>query len=183
LQTGVAVWFTGLSGAGKSTISEAVAERLRKRQIPVEILDGDVMRQKLAPDLGFSKQDRYANIARAAYVAQLLVKNGILVLAPFISPYRDMREYVRREIGSFVEVYVKCSLEECIRRDVKGLYQKALSGEIAAFTGISDPFEEPEHPDLVLETDRETVEQSADKVVEYLLQKGWISADGKKWHA
>lgn len=174
LQTGVAVWFTGLSGAGKSTISRKVEEELKIRLVKVEVLDGDVMRQKLAPDLGFSKQDRFANIVRAAYVAQLLVRNDIVVLAPFISPYRQMREYCRREIGPFVEVYVKCSLEECIRRDVKGLYQLALNGKIKEFTGISDPFEEPLDPDLILETDRETVEESAEKVIQLLERRGFI---------
>ncbi|MGC8834226.1 MAG: adenylyl-sulfate kinase, partial [Armatimonadota bacterium] len=140
---GFTVWFTGLSGAGKTTISQLVAEEIRRRGRNVEILDGDVVRTHLSKGLGFSKEDRDTNIRRIAFVCKLLTRNGVAVIAAAISPYRDVREEARREIGNFVEVYVRCPLEVCIQRDVKGLYQKALRGEIPNFTGISDPYEEP----------------------------------------
>lgn len=176
MSNGATVWLTGLSGAGKTTICRLVEEKLASAGIPVERLDGDVVRQQLCADLGFSREDRFRNIERVAYVAKLLTRNGVIVLASFISPYRSMRDYVRREIDSFIEVYMKCSLEECIRRDVKGLYRKAINGELAHFTGISDPYEAPEHPDLVVDTERETAEASAAKVVEYLIAGGYIDA-------
>ncbi|WP_407669437.1 adenylyl-sulfate kinase [Paenibacillus ehimensis] len=171
---GATVWFTGLSGAGKTTVCRLVEEKLASAGIPVERLDGDVVRQQLCADLGFSREDRFRNIERVTYVAKLLTRNRVIVLASFISPHRSMRDYVRREIAPFIEVYVKCSLEECIRRDGKGLYRKAINGEIAHFTGISDPYEEPEQPELVVDTERETEDASATKVVEYLVARGYI---------
>jgi adenylylsulfate kinase len=174
LQKGVTVWFTGLSGSGKTTISQIVAKELQNRKIKYEVLDGDVIRQQLTADLGFSKEDRQKNIERVSFVAKLLTRNDVIVLASFISPYRQMRDYARQEIGSFIEVYVKCSVQECTRRDVKGLYQKALNEEIPKFTGISDPFEEPNQPELIVNTEQETAEQSARKVIDYLKQNNYI---------
>lgn len=179
MQKGVTVWLTGLSGAGKTTISRLVEDRLKKSGIKVEVLDGDVIRQYLTVDLGFSKEDRQKNIERAAFVAKLLTRNDVIVLASFISPYRQMREFCRHEIGSFIEVFVKCPLKECIRRDVKGLYKKALHAEIGYFTGISDPYEEPENPDIVVETNRETPEESSAKILDYLVQHRYVTVKKK----
>jgi adenylylsulfate kinase len=174
LQKGITVWFTGLSGAGKTTISKLVETELKKSKLKVEALDGDIVRQHLTADLGFSKEDRQKNIERVVFVAKLLTRNDIIVLASFITPYQQMRDYCRREIGSLVEVYVKCPLEKCIQRDVKGLYKKALNGEIRGFTGISDSFEEPINPEIIVETDQETAKESAAKVLAYLKQHRYI---------
>jgi adenylylsulfate kinase len=174
LQKGVTVWFTGLSGAGKTTISGLVEAELRQSGKKVEALDGDVVRRNLTADLGFSKEDRFTNIQRVAYVAKLLTRNDIIVLASFISPYQEMRDYCRKEIGSFIEVFVKCPLEECISRDVKGLYKKALKGEISHFTGITDHFEEPMNPDVVVETGVETPQESAAIIMAYLARNHYV---------
>ncbi|WP_410514161.1 adenylyl-sulfate kinase [Paenibacillus sp. BR2-3] len=174
MQKGVTLWFTGLSGAGKTTVCLEVGRLLKLRGLKVELLDGDKMREQLNAGLGFSKDDRRKNVATAAYVARLLTRNGVIVLASFVSPYKSMRESARASIGSFAEVYVRCPLEECARRDVKGLYKKAFSGEIQHFTGVSDPFEDPEFPELVLYTDQETINQSAARVMEYLKTNGFI---------
>ncbi|MBC7350625.1 MAG: adenylyl-sulfate kinase [Candidatus Aminicenantes bacterium] len=173
-QRGFTLWFTGLPCSGKSAIADRVAEILRSHNLKVERLDGDVVRKSLCRDLGFSKKDRDENIRRVAFVAKLLTRNGVAVLTSFISPYREIRAEARREIGEFIEVYVKCPLEVCMSRDVKGMYQKAIRGEIKEFTGISDPYEEPLNPELMLETDRETLEESARKVVDYLKNSGYI---------
>lgn len=138
------------------------------------MLDGDVVRRHLTADLGYSREDRQKNIERAVYVAKLLTRNDVIVLASFISPYQQMRNYCREEIGSFIEVFIKCSLEECIRRDVKGLYKKALNGEIKHFTGITDPFEEPQSPEMIIETDRVTPEESAAKIIAFLEEHRYI---------
>lgn len=177
MQKGVTVWLTGLSGAGKTTISRLVEAELQKKKIKVETLDGDIFRKNFASDLGFSKGERQKNIERASFIAKLLTRNDVIVLASFISPYRQIRDFCRGEIGNYVEVYVKCPIEECIRRDVKGLYQKALNGEIQNFTGISDPFEEPEKPELVLETNRESAEECASKILNYLKQHRYLEID------
>ncbi|MFC5468834.1 adenylyl-sulfate kinase [Cohnella suwonensis] len=174
MRNGITLWFTGLSGAGKSTVSEAVEAILKQRNVKVERLDGDDLRHYLPSNLGFTKEDREKNVRLAAFIAKLLTRNGVIVLASFISPYRQMRENCRQEIGAMKEIYVKCPLQECIRRDVKGLYHKALSGEIQSFTGISDPYEEPLQPDLVLETDLETTEKSAARIIAYLERDGVI---------
>lgn len=171
---GFTVWFTGLSGAGKTTISQLVAEEIRRRGRNVEILDGDVVRTHLSKGLGFSKEDRDTNIRRIAFVCKLLTRNGVAVIAAAISPYRDVREEARREIGNFVEVYVRCPLEVCIQRDVKGLYQKALRGEIPNFTGVSDPYEEPLAPEVVLDTHLQSPEESARKVIAKLEELGYL---------
>jgi len=167
-QKGFTLWFTGLSGSGKSTVADAVEKELRGRGLKVELLDGDVVRQSLSRDLGFSKEDRDKNIERVTFVAKLLSRNGVATLVSFISPYKEKRDAARKEVENFVEVYVKCPVEECIKRDVKGHYKKALNGEIQNFTGVSDPYEEPENPEILLETDRETLGESVQKVLSKL---------------
>jgi len=174
LARGFTLWFTGLSGAGKSTLAVAVSEELRGRGISVEVLDGDEVRQNLSKGLGFSREDRDTNIRRIGYVAKLLARNGVAVITAAISPFRAIRDEVRQEIGAFVEVYVKASLDECIRRDTKGLYARALAGEIPQFTGVSDPYEEPLSPELVIDTERETVSESAARVIDCLLELGHL---------
>jgi len=171
-QKGVTVWFTGLPSSGKSAVADRLDEILKERGYRAERLDGDIVRKELARDLGFSKSDRFENIRRVTFVAKLLTRNDVCVLTSFISPYREMRDHARREIGSFLEVYVKCPLEVCIRRDVRGMYKLALEGKIKNFTGVSDPYEEPLNPDLVLETDKETLDQSVAKVLGRLKELG-----------
>lgn len=171
---GFTLWFTGLSGAGKSTLAQAIGEILRSRGRYLEILDGDEVRENLSRGLGFSKEDRDTNIRRIGYVCHLLSRNGVIAISAAISPYRAIRDENRRRIGDFIEIFVKCPLEEVIKRDVKGLYKKALSGEIKNFTGVSDPYEEPANPEVVVETDSESVEESADKILRYLEEKQWI---------
>jgi len=171
---GFTLWLTGLSGAGKSTLATALADELRRGGVRVETLDGDEVRQNLSKGLGFSREDRDTNIRRIGYVAKLLTRNGVVVISAAISPYRAVRNDVRREIGAFVEVHVKASLEECIRRDTKGLYARALAGEIAQFTGVSDPYEEPLAPELVIDTEREDVATSATRVIDRLLELDYL---------
>jgi len=178
LARGFTLWLTGLSGAGKSTLAAAVSKELRDRGIPVEVLDGDEVRQNLSKGLGFSREDRDTNIRRIGYVAKLLARNGVAVITAAISPYRAIRDEVREEIGAFVEVYVKASLDECIRRDTKGLYARALAGEIPQFTGVSDPYEEPLAAELVIDTEREEVADSASRVVDRLLELGHLRSLG-----
>ncbi len=175
MQKGFTLWFTGLSGAGKTTISTIVEQQLRGRGLNVEALDGDVVRTHLSKGLGFSKEDRDTNILRIAFVCKLLTRNGVATLASAISPYREIRDQARSEIGNFIEVYVKCSLEECVKRDVKGLYEKALRGEIANFTGVSDPYEEPLNPELVIDTCTESPEESASRVIGCLHDLGYLA--------
>ena len=171
---GFTIWFTGLSGAGKSTLAEALAPVLKERGHKVEILDGDVVRTNLSKGLGFSKEDRDTNILRIGFVAHLLSRNGVAVITAAISPYADIRNQNRELIGDFIEVYAKCSIEELTRRDVKGLYEKALRGEIQNFTGISDPYEAPENPEVVVDTEKESVEESLGKILAHLEAKGYI---------
>ena len=174
-QQGFTVWFTGLSGAGKTTISDAIEPVLRERGITkLEKLDGDVVRTHLSKGLGFSKEDRDTNIRRIGWVAEVLTRNGVCVLASAISPYRDIRDEVRRNVGNFIEIYVKCSIPELTRRDVKGLYQKAINGEIKNFTGISDPYEEPLNADVVVDTEAEELAESVAKVLARLEEKGYL---------
>jgi adenylylsulfate kinase len=168
IQDGITVWFTGLSGAGKSTIATELAKILRRQGHKVEVLDGDIVRKSLTRDLGYSRADRDENIRRIGFVADLLTRNGVIVLVSVISPYRDVREEVRHQIGNFIEVYVKAPLEVCEQRDVKGLYKKARAGEIRGFTGIDDPYEPPLHPQIECLTDRETVAESVVKVMDKL---------------
>jgi adenylylsulfate kinase len=169
------VWFTGIPCCGKTTIADQVAIVLKKKDYTVERLDGDVVRQGLTSDLGFSKKDRDENIRRATFVAKMLTRNNVIVLATFVSPYREQRRNAREEIERFVEVYVRCPVEICMKRDVKGMYQKALGGKIKHFTGVDDPYEEPEHPELILNTDTETIEESVKKVLHTIKELGYIT--------
>jgi adenylylsulfate kinase len=162
---GVTVWFTGLSGAGKSTITDALANKLRAEGYPLEVLDGDIVRTNLTKGLGFSKADRDENIRRIGFVSHLLTRNGVIVLVSAISPYREMREEVRDRIGDFIEVYVSAPLDVCEGRDVKGLYKRARAGEIKGFTGIDDPYEPPLNPEINCQTHQETLEESVAKVM------------------
>ncbi len=173
-QRGFTAWFTGLPCSGKTTIADVVAERLKERGYKVERLDGDIVRKGLTSDLGFSKEDRDENIKRVTFVAKLLTRNGVAVLATFVSPYRARRAKTREEIGEFFEVYTRTSVEVCIDRDVKGMYKKALAGEISNFTGVDDPYEEPLDPELALDTDKESIEESVGKVLDKLAEMGYI---------
>jgi adenylylsulfate kinase len=164
-EQGLTVWLTGLSGAGKTTIASRLADELRRQGHRVEVLDGDVIRENLSKGLGFSKADRDTNIRRIGFVAELLTRNGVVVVVAAISPYRSVRDEVRGSVGRFLEVYVRCPLDELVRRDVKGLYRRALTGEIPNFTGVSDPYEEPAAPEVVVDSSVETVEQSLQKVL------------------
>jgi adenylyl-sulfate kinase len=175
---GFTLWLTGLSGAGKSTLAENLTPLLRERGVKVEVLDGDEIRTNLSKGLGFSKEDRDTNIRRIGFVSRLLARNGVGVITAAISPYRDIRDEVRTktiEDGAvFVEVFVKCSIEVLAERDVKGLYKKALAGEIKQFTGVSDPYEEPLNPDVVVDTATETIEASLAKILWELEQRALI---------
>ncbi|HEX2435846.1 MAG TPA: adenylyl-sulfate kinase [Solirubrobacterales bacterium] len=178
-EQGFTLWFTGLSGSGKTTITHIVRDELEARGSKVEILDGDIVRQNLSKGLGFSKEDRDTNIRRVAFVADLLSRNGVPVITAAISPYREIRDEARAQMdGRFIEAYVKASVEECERRDVKGLYAKARSGEIKEFTGVSDPYEAPENPELVLDTESETPEESAGRIIAYLEDHRFIAPKG-----
>jgi adenylyl-sulfate kinase len=180
IEKGFTLWFTGLSGAGKSTLSVPVATRLRDAKIKVEILDGDEVRTHLSKGLGFSKEDRDTNIRRIGFVAELLSKHGVVAITAAISPYREIRDEVRGKItrhgAGFCEVYVECPIEVLAERDVKGLYKKALAGEVKNFTGVSDPYEPPVNPEVVVRSDRETVDQSVDKIVATLKKLGYVPA-------
>ena len=168
---GFVLWFTGLSGAGKSELATRVARKLEEKNKYVEILDGDVVRQSLTKDLGFSEADRKTNLERVTYVAKLLSRNGVATLVSFISPYISSREAAKNETTNFIEVFVKCPVEVCIERDTKGLYKKAIAGEIEKFTGISHPYEEPPNPDVLVETHKETPEESVEVILNYLREK------------
>ncbi len=171
---GFTIWFTGLSGSGKTTLSRSVAEELLERGLKVEVLDGDVVRENLSKGLGFSKEDRDINIRRIGFVCNLLTRNDVCAIGAAISPYRAIRNENRKLIGKYVEVYCKCPIEVLINRDPKGLYAKAIKGEIENFTGISDPYEEPEDAEIVCETDKETVDESIAKILKTLEILGYI---------
>jgi adenylylsulfate kinase len=171
---GTTIWFTGLSGAGKSTISNIVVERLRAAGRPVELLDGDVVRTNLSAGLGFSKEDRDANVRRIGWVCELLNRHGVDAVVAAISPYRGARDAVRSRVPRFVEVHADCPLDILTARDPKGLYKKALAGEIAHFTGVSDPYEPPLNPEVTCPTDRETPEASAARVLAALESRGYL---------
>ena len=173
---GVTIWLTGLSGAGKSTIAGRLRDELAARGRPVEILDGDEVRTHLSAGLGFSRADRDTNIARIAYVAKLLTRNGVVAITAAISPYAAAREAARAAIGDFVEVYVRCPLDELARRDVKGLYARAQRGEIAHFTGVTDPYEEPAAPDVIVDSRDQSVAQSVAAILEHLERSGYLGA-------
>jgi adenylylsulfate kinase len=172
---GFTVWFTGLPCCGKTTVADRVAVLLREKGYRVERLDGDIVRQGLTNDLGFSRKDRDENIRRIAFVANMLSRNDVIVLATFVSPYQEARRDARRKIGRFVEVYVRCPVEICMKRDVKGMYKKAIEGKITHFTGVDDPYEEPEHPELILDSDKESVDESVQKVLQTLVKLYYIS--------
>jgi len=171
---GFTVWFTGLASSGKSTIARLVADELRKRLAAVELLSGSEFRQNLSHGLGYSREDRIANIRRIGYVAKLLTRNGVAVVTTSISPYRAIRDECRRMIGRFVEVYVDCPIDVCEARDTKGLYQRARRGEIESFTGISDPYEPPLEPEVVCRSAEESPQECAARVIAYLESVGWI---------
>ncbi|MFL5662793.1 MAG: adenylyl-sulfate kinase [Ktedonobacteraceae bacterium] len=175
--TGFTIWFTGLSGSGKSTLSEIIEERLKARGRNVEILDGDIVRTHLSKGLGFSREDRDTNIKRIAFVCGLLTRNGVICISAAIAPYSEAREWARHEIKNFVEVYVKCPIEVCRQRDVKGLYKLVDEGKIKNFTGVDDPYEEPEHPELVIRTDKESIEESVERIFAKLVELGYLEAE------
>jgi adenylylsulfate kinase len=178
MRKGFTLWFTGLSGAGKSTLSAPVAASLAESGYRVEVLDGDEVRTHLSKGLGFSKEDRDTNIRRIGWVAKTLSKHGIVAITAAISPYRDVRAEVRQSIekagAGFVEIFVKCPIEVLAERDVKGLYKKAIAGEIPHFTGVSDPYEEPTNPDVVVDSSKETVEESTKKIMSKLKELGYL---------
>lgn len=172
---GCTIWFTGLSGAGKSTITNALVPMLIEHGCKVEVLDGDVVRTHLSKGLGFSKEDRDTNIRRIGFVCHLLTRNGVFAIAAAISPYKNIRDENRALIKNFVEVFVNASVDTCMQRDVKGLYKKAIAGEIKEFTGISDPYEPPDNPEVVCYTERETPAESALKIVHKLEELGYLT--------
>ncbi len=168
-EQGFCLWFTGLSGSGKTTITTHLVKELRRRGSKLEVLDGDIVRENLSKGLGFSKEDRDTNIRRIAFVADLLSRNDVPVITAAISPYREIRDEARKRMGErFIEIYTQAPLEVCEERDVKGLYAKARSGEIKEFTGISDPYEPPENPEILIETDKQSAEESAQQILDYL---------------
>ena len=174
---GFTLWFTGLPCSGKSTLAQLVAKELQRRGRGVEVLDGDVIRTHLTKGLGYSKEDRDENIRRIGFVCHLLSKHGAVVIAAAISPYRAIRDEVRSTIENFIEVYVNTPLEVCVERDVKGMYKKALAGEMKGFTGVDDPYEAPLNPELVIETDKEAPEVSAARILRVLEQRGLVDSD------
>ena|SRR5579872_1324199 len=178
MSEGFTLWFTGLSGAGKSTLANLLVPELRQRGHRVEVLDGDEVRTNLSKGLGFSKEDRDTNIRRIGYVCKLLARNGVIAISAAISPYREIRDEIRAQHDRFFEVYVKCPLDTLVERDVKGLYRKAMKGEISNFTGVSDPYEEPFNPDLVIESSRELPEQSLERLLQRLEQGNFIFGKG-----
>lgn len=177
INKGFVVWLTGLSGSGKTTIGRVLQQLLRDKGYKVELLDGDEVRRNLSPELGFSKQDREIHAKRVVYISKLLARNGVIAIVSLISPYRSFRAYAREELKDFVEVYVKCSIDTCIKRDPKCLYKKALNGEIADMTGIQDPYEEPLNPEVIVDTDRQSIDECVNVVINTLLRLGYISDD------
>ncbi len=173
MDKGCVVWLTGIPGAGKTTLARKIASILRRKGYKVEVLDGDEVRKWLSPEAGFTREDRERHLRRVIYVSKLLARNGVIVLAAFVSPYRSIRRLAREIIGDFIEVYVKCSLETAIKRDPKGLYKKALRGEISHFTGIDDPYEEPENPEVIVDTDKESINEGVIKILRKMIEKGY----------
>ena len=172
--TGCVVWLTGLPGCGKTTIARILEAKLRKQKEKVEVLDGDEVRQGLSPKLGFTAEDRNLHNRRVIYMSKLLMRNGVNVVVGLISPYRETRAYARLQLDRFIEVHVKACIDECIRRDPKGLYKRALAGEIKQFTGIDDPYEEPINPEVIIDTEQETPEESALKIIEFMSKQNYI---------
>jgi len=177
LSKGFTLWFTGLSGAGKTTLSKLVEQRLRERGLQTELLDGDVVRTSISKGLGFTREDRDENVRRIGYVCHWLTEaKGVVAIAAFISPYRAVRDELRERIGRFIEVYVECPIDALVDRDVKGLYKKALAGEIQNFTGVSDPYEPPQDPEIVVRTSEQTPEESAAAIVARLESLGYLGS-------
>ena len=174
---GFTIWFTGLSGSGKSTLAEIMEWRFKEQGRTVEVLDGDIVRTHLSKGLGFSREDRDTNIKRIAFVANLLTRNGVICISAAIAPYREARHWARQQIGEFVEVYVKCPIQVCRQRDVKGLYKLVDEGKIKHFTGVDDPYEEPEHPEVVVETDKESPAKSVDRIFTKLVELGYLEPE------
>ncbi|MFY3741458.1 MAG: adenylylsulfate kinase [Candidatus Nitrosomirales archaeon] len=183
MNSGFVIWLTGLSGSGKTTITDVLAPKLQKLGFRVERLDGDEVRRQLSPDLGFSKEDRETHAKRVVYVSKLLARNGVIVIVSLISPYRSFRAFARQEIGNFLEVYVKCSIEICAKRDPKGLYKKAFKGEIKDMTGLQDPYEEPLNPEVIADTERESPESNAEKILCTLRDLGYLADVVIPWGA
>jgi len=174
---GITIWFTGLSGAGKTTLAQILMKRFKEKDASVELLDGDIVRTNLSRGLGFSKEDRDINIRRIGFVCNLLSRNGVIAIAAAISPYREIRREIRERVANFVEVYVECPIDVLAERDPKGLYKRALAGEIKNFTGVSDPYEAPEHAEVIVHSDKETPEESADRIWAKLQELGLIASD------
>ncbi|MCQ3928838.1 MAG: adenylyl-sulfate kinase [Chloroflexi bacterium] len=181
-EKGFTLWLTGLSGAGKTTIAVALEQELRERGLRIERLDGDTVREGLTRDLGFSKEDRDKNIERVTFVAKLLSRNGVGVLASFISPYQATRDKVREETTNFIEVYVNAPLQTCIDRDVKGMYAKAIAGQIKNFTGIDDPYEAPHQPEIEVNTDRQSLQESIGAILGYLETRQLVPVKEAAYH-
>ncbi|HBO16909.1 MAG: Adenylyl-sulfate kinase [Candidatus Moranbacteria bacterium GW2011_GWE2_35_2-] len=168
MKKGIVIWLTGLPCSGKTTLSKEIEKYFQQKNLPIQRLDGDVVRETISKDLGFSKKDRDINIERLSYVAQMLSDNGVNVVSAFVSPYQKMRDFTRSLCENFVEVYVKCDIEECKKRDVKGMYAKAAKGQIKDFTGVDDPYENPKNPEIVVSTEKENIKESVEKIINYL---------------
>jgi adenylylsulfate kinase len=178
MDKGFVVWLTGLPASGKTTVAVDLEKKLRDKGKRVEVMDGDEVRRGLSRDLGFSKEDREIHAMRVAYVSKLLSRNGVAVIVALISPYRSFRQAIREDIADFIEVFVRCPVDECAKRDPKGLYAKALAGEIKDFTGVDDPYEDPENPELVLDTYSEETSESVAKVLDWLAANGYLDGSG-----
>lgn len=168
MKKGIVIWLTGLPCSGKTSISKEIEKYFKEKGLPIQRLDGDVVRETISKDLGFSKEDRDLNIERLSYVAQMLSENGVNVVSAFVSPYQKMRDFTRNLCENFIEVHVNCGVEECKRRDTKGMYAKAAKGEIKDFTGVQDPYEIPENPEIVVNTEKESLEESVKNILEHL---------------
>ena len=167
-QKAVVVWLTGLPCSGKTTLAKEIEDYLNKKKLPVQVLDGDIVRKTICKDLGFSREDRNKNVERVSYIAQMLSDNGINVISAFVSPYKEMRDFARKICDNFIEVYVKCDVGECKTRDVKGMYKKAQKGEIKDFTGVQDPFEIPKNPEIIIDTKINSIDDSVQKILNFL---------------
>jgi adenylyl-sulfate kinase len=168
MKKGIVIWLTGLPCSGKTSISKEIEKYFKENNFPIQRLDGDIVRKTISNDLGFSKEDRDLNIERLSYIAQMLSENGVNVVSAFVSPYQKMRDFTRSLCENFIEVYVDCGIDECKRRDVKGMYAKAIKGEIKDFTGVDDPYEIPKNPEITVNTEKESLEESSKKIIDYI---------------